>query len=149
VYITSNDSIAVNIVTDTLIFKSFSGFLGDDTLGFDPIIEEDIADYEGFEGGIELSEAFLNLKIYSEILIDNLTANIVITGFHRNESGVITDSARPAGDHGNFPDGAGNCRFFKHSAYCYPGKWKSESIRGSGDCAGEPYLGGLFIRNPL
>jgi hypothetical protein len=93
VYITSNDSIAVNIVTDTLIFKSFSGFLGEDTLGFDPIIEEEIAKYEGFEGGIQLNEAFLNLKIYSEILIDNLTANIVITGFHRNESGVITDSA--------------------------------------------------------
>lgn len=93
VHITSNDSLSINIVTDTLIFKFFSGFLGEDSLIFDPITEEDIAVYEGFEGEIELSEAFLNLKLYSEISIDNFFADLVITGFHENEAGAITDSA--------------------------------------------------------
>lgn len=93
IHITSSDSISISITSDTLTLQSFSGFLGPDSLKFDPITEDDIADYQGFEGGIELSEAFLNLKFYSEVLIDNLNADLVITGIHKNEQGAITDSA--------------------------------------------------------
>lgn len=93
IHITSDDSISIGITSDTLTLQSFSGLLGPDSLNFDPVIEDDIADYQGFEGSIELSEALLNIKLYSEVLIDNLNADLVITGIHKNEQGIITDSA--------------------------------------------------------
>lgn len=93
IHISSSDSISISVNSDTLTLQSFSGFLGPDSLNFDPIVEDDIADYQGFEGGIELSEALLSLKFYSEVLIENLNADLVITGLHKNEEGAITDSA--------------------------------------------------------
>jgi len=93
IHIRSSDRIALQVLSDSLVFKAFSGFLGADSLLFDPFQADSIADYQGFDEGIELSQAYLNLKLYSEVFIQNLLANLTITGYHENEQGVITDSA--------------------------------------------------------
>lgn len=93
IHLSSEDSISVDAVSDTLVFRSFSGFLGADTLELDPIAENNIADYGGFEGTVQLDTVFLNLKIYSEVQIENLAADLTISGFHENEEGIVTDSA--------------------------------------------------------
>lgn len=93
IHIRSSDRIALQILSDSLVFKAFSGYVGADTLNLDPFEADSIADYQGIEQGIELSQAYLNLKLYSEVFIQNLLADLTITGYHENEQGVITDSA--------------------------------------------------------
>lgn len=93
VNIRSTDSVSVQIQSDTLFLRSIAGFLGADTLQIDPTLIENIADYGDFTAGLQLSAATLNLRIFSEVMIDNLTADLNITGIHRDEGGQATDSA--------------------------------------------------------
>lgn len=92
-HIRSSDRISLQILSDSLVFKAFSGFVGADTLDFDPFEADSIADYRGIDQGIELSQAYLNLKLYSEVFVQNLRADLTFTGYHQNEQGLITDSA--------------------------------------------------------
>ena len=93
IHLRATDNVVVNVQSDTIFFNTLRGILSSDTLTFAPIVREDLADYEGFEGGIELSSASLSLTIYSEVFIENMTADITFTGYHKNRQGVITDSA--------------------------------------------------------
>ncbi len=93
VRITSEDSITLALQSDSLFFRHFAGVIGVDTLQITPFEERNIADYEGFEEGLELSEALLSLTLRSEVMIGNLNADLRITAFHENEQGQRTDSA--------------------------------------------------------
>jgi len=95
VSVTNRDSIAIVVSSDSLFFDSFSGFIGENTLEFDPFGEGDLVDYEDLaEGGIELAAAELILSIRTDAFIQNLTADLDIRGYHTDENGNATDSAR-------------------------------------------------------
>jgi hypothetical protein len=95
VYVTSSDSISVFVQTDTLFFDYFSGFLAADTLEVSEFSEDSIADYGDFNGGIAFQEqdVVVELTLESEILIENLFFDFNVTGYHTDDSGIVTDSA--------------------------------------------------------
>lgn len=94
IHLSAGDSIAFQIESDSVFLGSFSGFLGQENLSIPETRVENIAEYQGLEGGIELQNALLRLRLFSELQIDNLAADIIIRAFHRNENGQLTDSAR-------------------------------------------------------
>lgn len=93
VHIRSTDGIALDITSTTLQFRSFSGVLGGDTLTISPLLKRSVADYENFEGGVELSEAELRMILFGDFNFDDLYAEVDITAYHEDDNGVITDSA--------------------------------------------------------
>ncbi len=93
IHLTGADFVAVQSQSDTLFFQNLKGILSNDSIDIEPIVEENLANYQGFEGGVQLSDADLSLTLYSELFIENLLADITFTGYHENESGVFTDSA--------------------------------------------------------
>ncbi|RMH77755.1 MAG: hypothetical protein D6681_20650 [Calditrichaeota bacterium] len=91
ILVTGTDSVVVQLVADTLFFGEFAGIIGADTLDIEPFLVEDVADYGGFDGSVQLRDASLRLIIDSGIMIENFLADIVVVGYHK-ENGVITDS---------------------------------------------------------
>lgn len=95
VRVTNRDSIDIVVSSDSLFFESFSGFLGENTLEFDPFGEGDLVDYEDLaEGGIEIAAAELILSVKTDAFIQNLATDLDIRGYHSDENGNVTDSAR-------------------------------------------------------
>ncbi|RMG42733.1 MAG: hypothetical protein D6732_00670, partial [Methanobacteriota archaeon] len=93
IHLTAADSVRVTLLTDSIFLHSLTGLLTEDTLTISPVEIENIANYEGFEGNVQLSSAELRLTIYSELFIENLTGSLTIVGYHENSQGIITDSA--------------------------------------------------------
>ena len=89
---TSSDSVEISVSSDTLFFGGFSGLIAADTLDIDPVFEEDLIDYGGFDGEIELQQASLQMTLLSGVSIENLAADLAVTGYH-TENGVVTDSS--------------------------------------------------------
>ncbi len=92
VSVTASDSVEIDVSSDTLFFGGFAGFLAPDTLDIDPVFERDLIDYSGFDGDIELQQATLELTLLSGVFVENLAADIAVSGYH-TENGVITDSS--------------------------------------------------------
>ncbi len=93
IHLTAADFVEAESQSDTLFFQRLKGILSNDSIEIQPIVEENLADYQGFEGGIQLSDANLSLTLFSELFIENLIADLTFTGYHENENGIITDSA--------------------------------------------------------
>ncbi len=92
VTVRSTDSIAVQVHTDSLFFASLSGQIEERTFSLPPIVAEDIFDYQGFHGEIEWSDATLQVQVFSEVFVENLSGNFTITAYHRDDGGIVTDS---------------------------------------------------------
>ena len=93
IHLHASDEISASIHSTEIKFSRLTGYLAPDTLTLDPFEENDIIDYDGFTGGIQLDNAELLLEINNEIYIDSLFLNLTIIGYHKNDEGVITDSA--------------------------------------------------------
>lgn len=93
VHVKKTDLIQTDITTSRLQFSDLEGYLSPDTLNIDSFEENDIADYKNFESGFKFHDAQLQLALQNQIEIDNLSLNLEITGYHKNESGAVTDSA--------------------------------------------------------
>jgi len=93
IHLRASDQISASIHSTEIRFSYLKGYLAKDTLSLDPFEENDIVDYDGFNGGIQLENAELILEIKNDIYIDTLLLNLTIIGYHRDDNGVITDSA--------------------------------------------------------
>ncbi len=89
----ASDNFEATVRTSDLVFQSFTGRLATDTLTIDPFEETDLVDYKGFGKGFTFQGAELTVQLLSQINMENLLANLAITGFHRNDEGIVTDSA--------------------------------------------------------
>ncbi|NOX38844.1 MAG: hypothetical protein GXO78_15035 [Calditrichaeota bacterium] len=95
VTVRSSDNIVTEISSDSLFFKSFTGILAPETIDFGPFEEKNIADYNRLEGGgIRLADVKLILNLFNELYIEDLRLNLTLWGYHEDENGVVTDSAK-------------------------------------------------------
>ncbi|HQU73590.1 MAG TPA: hypothetical protein PLG66_14900 [Calditrichia bacterium] len=92
VTVSGDDSLEFSVVADTFYFSEFSGRIANEIVEIDPVEVNDIIDYGNFDGDLTLSDAILQLTVFSEIQIDDLSGDIEIVALHR-ENGVATDSA--------------------------------------------------------
>lgn len=92
VTVSSTDSIAVQVLTDSIFFEALSGRIEERTFTIPPIVADDIFDYQGFSGDIELTDATLNVRIFSDVFVENLSGSFAITAYHKDDAGIITDS---------------------------------------------------------
>lgn len=93
-HVRSTDRVVVDISVREINLRSFAGFMSPDTFEIDPIEQSDLVDYSDFPEGISLSDADLQLQLSNEIYIEDLSMDLLITGYHRDESGAIVDSAQ-------------------------------------------------------
>lgn len=93
VHITNMDSISFYVQTDSIFLQSFEGIFALDTLEVTEFREDSIADYGEFGQGVYFQDAEVSLNLISELLIENLTYELNVTGYHANDNGFITDSA--------------------------------------------------------
>jgi len=94
VHIKNTDSIRIAFFTSDLKFNEFEGYLHPDELTIDPFEENNIVDYEGFSSGFQFQDAELKLELQNDIEIENLSLNLLLTGYHKDDYGTITDSAQ-------------------------------------------------------
>ncbi len=95
VTVQSSDRIVAEISSDSLFFQSFNGILAPETIDFGPFEEKNIADYNRLKGtGIQLANVKLILDLFNELYIEDLRLDLTIWGYHEDENGVITDSAK-------------------------------------------------------
>ncbi len=93
VHISSNDGVNVQVSSDSIYFSSFTGYISPDTLNLAPIEQHHLADYGGLSDGVFLKNAVLTLTLFNEIYVENLFLNYRIRGYHKDDNGVVTDSA--------------------------------------------------------
>jgi len=94
VHLRSTDEVEVRFIVDDLHFSTVEGYLAPDTIQVQRYEEHEVADYEGFSGGIEFENGYLVLLIDSELDVENLDLNLDFTAYHSDGGGSITDSAR-------------------------------------------------------
>ncbi len=94
VRIRGSDNISVNVTSDSIYFKSISGIIDEELLIIDPVIEDDVFDYGDFDGDVDFSDVCLEIRVFSEIAVENLIANLRFTAHHKDDRGVITESAQ-------------------------------------------------------
>ncbi len=95
VTVRSSDNIVTEISSDSLFFRSFNGILAPETIDFGPFEEKNIADYNRLEGsGIRMADVKLILNLFNEMYIENLQLDLTLWGYHENENGEVTDSAK-------------------------------------------------------
>ena len=82
-HISNNDSVIVRFDADSIFFRKFEGVLDTVEVTIDTVKQEDIFDYNGFEGGVQLDDLQLQLTIFNEIGIP-VDMLINIRGEHRN-----------------------------------------------------------------
>ena len=89
----AQDSISVRVATSVISLNYIEGILSPDTLSLDPLIVEDITDYNNFTQGFELQGVQLWLELDNQINVENfqLTGNIV--GYKKDEHSNYIDSA--------------------------------------------------------
>ncbi len=93
VRLSADDSIVVDIEIDSLTLESFSGVMAEEIFSIDPVLEDDLIDYEDLPDNIKLSDVTLELTIANEVQIEDLFVNFYITGYHYDDNGVVTDSS--------------------------------------------------------
>lgn len=93
VLITSNDSISVKVETDTIFLRDFEGRFALDSLAIPEFSESNFIDYGKFTPGVLFQDAQLALTLRSELVIENLTLDLNITGYHIDKNGVATHTA--------------------------------------------------------
>ena len=93
IHIRSTDNVLVHINVDSIYFKSFTGFISPDTFQIEPFEEDSLVDYNNISPNIRLTDVNLDLSIANEVYIENMFVDLDITGYSRNESGLVTDSA--------------------------------------------------------
>ncbi len=94
VHIRSTDYVSIHVQVDSILFQSFSGYLAGESFEIDPIEKDSVMDYNSIPDNIRLSQVDLALTLSNEVYIENLSADLFITGYHKDENGVITDSAQ-------------------------------------------------------
>lgn len=94
VHIKVSDSFEVALTTTDFKLDAFEGVLARDSITISPFEANDLVDYEGFSGGIEFAEAQLQITLENQIQIDSLLLNLQLTGYHKDDAGVVTDSSR-------------------------------------------------------
>ncbi|RMG61091.1 MAG: hypothetical protein D6715_14305 [Calditrichaeota bacterium] len=95
VHLRASDQFQVQVHTDSIFFRSFSGYLAADSIAIPRFQRQASVDYNGLEDGIRFAGAELLVKIFNEVHIDQLRIKrLSITGRHRNSSGQVTASAQ-------------------------------------------------------
>ncbi|GAB4336006.1 MAG: hypothetical protein Kow0037_16650 [Calditrichia bacterium] len=94
VNVKASDYIRGDISLSGLQCSRIAGILEKDTVDVDPFEEIDVIDYEGFTSGIEFETASLQIVYQTNASVENLWLNLEITGYHKNDAGVYTDSAK-------------------------------------------------------
>ncbi len=94
VLVKATDEIEVTMLTSDIYFTAIEGYLARDTLSIDPFEEHDLVDYNGFGSGFEFKGAQLLLEFENNIHIDSLLLDFTVTGYHKDDNGLITDSAQ-------------------------------------------------------
>ncbi len=89
VQINAKDSIYVHLYTADIVFKRLEGELTTRTITFDPIEENNIADYQSYEGTIQFNNLRLIIQLYNELNIENVNFELHLEAYHK-ENGVIT-----------------------------------------------------------
>ncbi|MCK5032080.1 MAG: hypothetical protein KAS18_00565 [Calditrichia bacterium] len=90
-HISNQDSVIVRFDADSIFFREFEGVLDTVEVAIDTVKQEDIFDYNGFEGGVRLEDLQLELAIFNEIGIP-VDMVINIRGEHRNpDTGQLDD----------------------------------------------------------
>ncbi len=94
VHLKSSDVFSFAVHTDSMFFNYFEGLIANNEVDITPVIKDNVVDYGEVNSGLHWNDANLTLNLFSEISIDNLFADIFLTGYHKNNAGQITDSAR-------------------------------------------------------
>ena len=89
----AEDSISVRVATSTILLNYIEGILSPDTLTLDPLIVEDITDYNTFTQGFELQGVQLWLELDNQINVENFQLSGNIVGYKKDENSNYTDSA--------------------------------------------------------
>ena len=94
VHLKNSDSFSFAVHTDSMFFNYFEGLIANNEVDITPIFKDNVVDYGEVSSGLHWNDANLTLNLFSEISIDNLFADIFVTGYHKNGAGQVTDSAR-------------------------------------------------------
>jgi len=82
------------VTASRILFNHVRGILAPDSLMLEPRIITDIADYDGLSSGIQIQGVQLILGFENQLNIQNLEINGTITGYHKDQGGQYTDSAK-------------------------------------------------------
>ncbi|GAB4328020.1 MAG: hypothetical protein Kow0037_02020 [Calditrichia bacterium] len=93
VTLSASDGFDAAVYLSPLSFSSFAGFVAADTFEIDPTVEDSVVDYKNITNNFQTTDVDLNLKLQNEVYVENLLADLEITGYHRDKNGVLTDSA--------------------------------------------------------
>ncbi len=87
------DEIAVRVQVSKILFSYLKGILSPDSLALDPLVVNDIVDYDGFNQGFELKGVQLILGLQNGLNIENLVLTGRIAGYRKDAAGQYVDSA--------------------------------------------------------
>jgi hypothetical protein len=88
----AEDSVRVQVSTSRILMNYLKGILAPDTLQLDPLVLEDIANYNNFSEGFELQGVQLLLDFDNQIQIENFQLSGNIIGYKKDENLHYTDS---------------------------------------------------------
>lgn len=93
VHVVTGSEIRASVHTSDISFSYFKGKLARDTLTLDPFEEHDIADYNDIPHGFYFHNVALRIELTNQINIDSMMLNLLLVGYHKDDNGMITDSA--------------------------------------------------------
>jgi hypothetical protein len=94
VSLNASDEIRVRLHTSEIQFTYLEGYLSPDTLDIEPFTAANVIDYDGFQGGFKLQGAQMVFEIENQMYLDTAIFNGEITGYRKDDNGIITDSAK-------------------------------------------------------
>ena len=92
VHVTGRDSIAIDMTSDSLILQALNGVMPSKTIDVPQYFSQNVVDYQGVGDGVTASEALLNVNVFSEIQVGELSGNIRIVGYTNDANGNPRDS---------------------------------------------------------
>jgi hypothetical protein len=92
VHVTGRDSIAIDMASDSLILQALDGVIPAKTIDIPQYFAQDVVDYQGVGDGVTASEALLNINVFSEIQVAELSGSIRIVGYKNDANGNPLDS---------------------------------------------------------
>lgn len=105
--ISEEDSIIVEMASDSIYFKSVRGIFAPRTFDMEPVEKEDILDVTDIEGEIRLNQFEMGLNVYNALGID-MMVSLEMKGYRKDKSGAKLDSVRLEFTNNNtFPVDAG------------------------------------------
>lgn len=90
VAINARDSIFVHLVSEEFVFGELDGEITSRTITIDPVTENNILDYQQYEGKIDFRDLKLVFTLYNELNVENVTFTLHLSAIHK-ENGVITN----------------------------------------------------------